>query len=1202
MFLLVLHAASAQTCSNTCIYSGNNNCNDGGPGAEFDHCAYGSDCTDCGNRPDRPSPPPPIPPGAAACDDSCIYSSNGNCNDGGSGSEYSHCTPGSDCTDCGPRIMTPSPPPPFPPGSAVCSDTCTFASNNNCNDGGSGAEFSHCTYGTDCSDCGPRLMSPSPPSLPPGGACDDTCVFASNGNCNDGGPGAEFTHCAYGTDCTDCGARYTAPPPPSCLCSNECLGQPLFAVDGFCDDGGAGSSYNECALGTDCDDCGGPRCDWSPPALPPPSTPVTYAPTGEYYLVEDVGGFTVRVHQSVNASTDMGVAVVRAQLKWIAAAKPAGPGLDALVLPSSRSGLPTGCSSNAPPPLGLSVLEVLRRTTIWIDGDARDTSFAVFHVSASWLAAHARNPAKAAGLVINAAALSQWWAGYQTLADGEYARTPSQPYLVLHELAHAYEYWLNDPCILQTIFDDATLTSGLYNNVPQRGGRNACTGDAPCAFPTGEASAPSYAATNRHEFFAEATEALFATHEAYPFMSLQLYGYDRATFDAVRALYFIPPSSPVAASTFHPAPEHELITPPTEFTLINHCCEALDLMWADYDGRWHKLARVPPSQAVTTQTWATHVFAFRRADGTQSYVNGFFGRSFNASYAACSNERPARRRRALRVAASTTMATYYDYDAPGPKPTPSPAPPPLRPEGHSAAFLAITTNTSAARRQLQGSCCCTCCNDDCSDCRGGECCGCNCYGGAACVDSPPPPAPVPPPCVAAVTMGVLSDVSEVLPSCMQRYGGLELPAPAPCAMPPVRPGPSPPPSPPQPSPSPSPPTCTPPTSPPPPPPPAPPILSPPEILNAGVDCWSRCGGWAVREDGSCPNFCGAAGACCRLNWRFAVSQCGNGALGCTNNHCCVAAAPDPSPPTPPAVAVITPPSASASASPPSINAPMGDESDVGLGQAARNAATGLLESQGGVALLVGSITLFVCCCCMQLFLCSNMCRLLNEKRKREEEDELERAMTHGHRPVTPSPVLSSSTSSVHMSRWSAGAPKRLSITGPRSSHSLSSMVSMVSHMSDSLPRSMTRSRSRNSAFVDMSSASADMPPTVGVGDGEGASDGPSVIARVNTGPIHEPPQPPAEPHPDDAGAALATSRLPPPENPWVSAQRAFNRVSHFVTFAPGTKNNEVEIQERSDSLASTSGSPPIQPIGGVLGPVRTSFADAKAEQLTFAGE
>ena len=40
---------------------------------------------------------------------------------------------------------------------SVCQDACPdFESDGDCDDGGSGAEYAECTWGTDCADCGPR--------------------------------------------------------------------------------------------------------------------------------------------------------------------------------------------------------------------------------------------------------------------------------------------------------------------------------------------------------------------------------------------------------------------------------------------------------------------------------------------------------------------------------------------------------------------------------------------------------------------------------------------------------------------------------------------------------------------------------------------------------------------------------------------------------------------------------------------------------------------------------------------------------------------------------------------------------------------------------------------------------------------------------------------------------------------------------------
>eukprot|EP00966_Prymnesium_polylepis_P121264 2802516-Prymnesium_polylepis.1 len=67
------------------------------------------------------------------------------------------------------------------------------------------------------------------------------------------------------------------PPPPECVCQNdcevcddpECWYSSSHTFDGICDDGGIGSEFSRCSLGSDCDDCG-PRCRAHPPSPPPP--------------------------------------------------------------------------------------------------------------------------------------------------------------------------------------------------------------------------------------------------------------------------------------------------------------------------------------------------------------------------------------------------------------------------------------------------------------------------------------------------------------------------------------------------------------------------------------------------------------------------------------------------------------------------------------------------------------------------------------------------------------------------------------------------------------------------------------------------------------------------------------------------------------------------------------------------------------------
>ena len=228
----------------------------------------------------------------------------------------------------------------------LCSDNCSNASWNDdgvCDDGGPNAAYGLCGFGADCSDCGGRFdndgdgyyddegvapLSPtleldcndSDVSINPGmldigmdgidqdcdgsdetGLCDDTCVDAGDGYCDDGGPNAQYSICGFGTDCSDCNPRYdndgdgyyddegTSPVNGSlimdcddsdasvsplgteipndgidqdcsgadevvsiAICDDSCS----TANDGTCDDGGDASDNDTCALGTDCTDCG----------------------------------------------------------------------------------------------------------------------------------------------------------------------------------------------------------------------------------------------------------------------------------------------------------------------------------------------------------------------------------------------------------------------------------------------------------------------------------------------------------------------------------------------------------------------------------------------------------------------------------------------------------------------------------------------------------------------------------------------------------------------------------------------------------------------------------------------------------------------------------------------------------------------------------------------------------------------------------
>ncbi|KAL1512190.1 hypothetical protein AB1Y20_005455 [Prymnesium parvum] len=54
--------------------------------------------------------------------------------------------------------------------------------------------------------------------------CINDCLnWNADGECDDGGPGAEWASCPVGNDCADCGVRQAAPPPPPRYPVAECV-------------------------------------------------------------------------------------------------------------------------------------------------------------------------------------------------------------------------------------------------------------------------------------------------------------------------------------------------------------------------------------------------------------------------------------------------------------------------------------------------------------------------------------------------------------------------------------------------------------------------------------------------------------------------------------------------------------------------------------------------------------------------------------------------------------------------------------------------------------------------------------------------------------------------------------------------------------------------------------------------------------------
>ena len=261
-------AASGCACLNTCVggesLGSDGLCDDGLAGSFSAACEAGTDCDDCGERcglqpsprppplappaaPDPPLPPPPHPPPTPP-----------------------H-PPPPPLPPSSPPVAPSPPNPPLPPlaPGCICSNECSsspeYVSDGVCDDGGPGAIFDACALGSDCIDCGgvPRCGLLPPPALPPARPLPPMPPPPS--------PPPLAPHVGSPSP--------SVPNPPGCVCANTCVGNVAFGSDGVCDDGSPGAMYSSCALGTDCEDCGGELLcgQFPPPALPPspPAIPPT---------------------------------------------------------------------------------------------------------------------------------------------------------------------------------------------------------------------------------------------------------------------------------------------------------------------------------------------------------------------------------------------------------------------------------------------------------------------------------------------------------------------------------------------------------------------------------------------------------------------------------------------------------------------------------------------------------------------------------------------------------------------------------------------------------------------------------------------------------------------------------------------------------------------------------------------------------------
>ena len=156
-------------------------------------------------------------------------------------------------------------------------------------------------------------------------------------------------------------------------------------------------------------------------------------------------------------------------------------------------------------------VEALKKVRIWVEDHEPHHPCMAYHPDAGWLREHGMNPEKARCVeVANSRNFLDW--------------AEDQPWMVLHELAHAYHDQALpegfDNAEVRDAYDKA-MAAKLYDSVLQIRGRDE----------------KAYATTNRMEYFAEASEAFLGTNDFFPFVRAELRRHDPEMYALLKKLW-----------------------------------------------------------------------------------------------------------------------------------------------------------------------------------------------------------------------------------------------------------------------------------------------------------------------------------------------------------------------------------------------------------------------------------------------------------------------------------------------------------------------------------------------------------------------------------------------------------------------------------------------------------------------------------------
>lgn len=154
-------------------------------------------------------------------------------------------------------------------------------------------------------------------------------------------------------------------------------------------------------------------------------------------------------------------------------------------------------------------LEKLSRVPIWVEYKAPKHPCMCYHPSRRWLISNNFNPEKQRSVEIaNARNFLTW--------------TIDQPWMVLHELAHAYHHNVlgYDNAEIREAYNNA-VKSKKYESVMHINGSKR----------------RAYALNNDQEYFAEASEAFLGTNDFYPFVRSELRKHDPELYRLLRKFW-----------------------------------------------------------------------------------------------------------------------------------------------------------------------------------------------------------------------------------------------------------------------------------------------------------------------------------------------------------------------------------------------------------------------------------------------------------------------------------------------------------------------------------------------------------------------------------------------------------------------------------------------------------------------------------------